>query len=146
MSISAIKDGIVIDHIPTEKLFEVVSLLGLEHFETPITIGNNFESSYLGKKGFIKLADAECAESTLNRIALLAPNVHINIIRNYKVVEKKIASLPTVVMGLVKCTNEKCITNHEPMNTRFTLSDDGDECYICDYCGRKIMKQKIELL
>ena len=40
LQVAALKNGTVIDHIPSEKLFTVVSLLGLEHMTTNITIGD----------------------------------------------------------------------------------------------------------
>ena len=44
-------------HIPSENLFTVVSLLGLEHMNNNITIGFNLKSGKLGTKGIIKIAD-----------------------------------------------------------------------------------------
>ena len=49
LQVAALKNGTVIDHIPSEKLFTVVSLLGLEHMTTNITIGFNLDSKKLGK-------------------------------------------------------------------------------------------------
>ena len=57
LQVAALRNGTVIDHIPAEKLFTVVSLLGLEHMENNITIGFNLESKKLGTKGIIKIAD-----------------------------------------------------------------------------------------
>ncbi|MBQ4057286.1 MAG: aspartate carbamoyltransferase regulatory subunit, partial [Bacteroidaceae bacterium] len=56
LQVAALKEGTVIDHIPADKLFTVVNLLQLQKTEQNITIGNNFESQRLGKKGFIKVA------------------------------------------------------------------------------------------
>ena len=39
LQVAALENGTVIDHIPSEKLFTVVSLLGLEHMTSNITIG-----------------------------------------------------------------------------------------------------------
>lgn len=41
LQVAALKNGTVIDHIPSDKLFKVVSLLGVEEMDTNITIGNN---------------------------------------------------------------------------------------------------------
>ena len=57
LQVAALKNGTVIDHIPSDKLFTVVALLGLQNSDSNITIGNNFESKKLGKKGIIKVAD-----------------------------------------------------------------------------------------
>ena len=40
--VAAIENGTVIDHIPAEKTYQVVSLLGLEHTLSPVTIGYNY--------------------------------------------------------------------------------------------------------
>lgn len=50
LQVAALKNGTVIDHIPSDKLFTVVALLGLQDSDSNITIGNNFESKKLGKK------------------------------------------------------------------------------------------------
>lgn len=147
MHVAAIREGIVIDHIPPEKLFEVASLLHLETVVGPITIGNNLESRELGKKGIIKVADVDFSEELLSRIAIVAPNVKLNIIRDYEVVEKRRAKLPTELVGIIHCPNERCITNNEPMQTRFiTLQGEEQGQFTCHYCGRKISAEKIELI
>ena len=38
LQVAALENGTVIDHIPSENLFTVVSLLGLEHMNNNITI------------------------------------------------------------------------------------------------------------
>ena len=40
--VAAIENGTVIDHIPADKTYQVVTLLGLDKLDTPVTIGNNF--------------------------------------------------------------------------------------------------------
>ena len=57
MLVSAIENGTVIDHIPTEKTYQVVDLLGLRDSSTPVTIGYNLPSEKIGKKGIIKITD-----------------------------------------------------------------------------------------
>ena len=143
LQVAALKNGTVIDHIPSEKLFTVVSLLGLEHMTTNITIGFNLDSKKLGKKGIIKIADKFFCDEEINRIALIAPNVILNIIRDYEVVEKKTVTLPDELVGLVKCNNPKCITNNEPMPTRFDVIDKEKGTIRCHYCERKINKEDI---
>ena len=56
LSVRAIKEGTVIDHIPASVLFNVVSILNLDKLDTMITIGNSLGSDKLGKKGIIKLS------------------------------------------------------------------------------------------
>ena len=95
LAVAALQNGTVIDHIPTESLFKVVDLLGLKDLkDVSVTIGNNLDSNRMVKKGIIKVADMFFPEETLNRIAVIAPNVVVNIIRDFEVVEKLHVALP----------------------------------------------------
>ena len=143
LQVAALENGTAIDHIPSCQLFKVASLLGLDKMENTITIGNNLHSNKMGSKGMIKIADKFFKEDEINRIALVAPNVMLNIIRDYEVVEKKTVVLPDELIGLVKCNNPKCITNNEPMATRFHVIDKEKGTIKCHYCERKINKEDI---
>lgn len=94
LQVAALENGTAIDHIPPSQLFKVASLLGLEKMNNTITIGNNFHSNKMGCKGMIKIADKFFEEDEINRIAMIAPNIILNIIRDYEVVEKKTVTLP----------------------------------------------------
>ena len=148
MLVEAIRDGIVLDHIPSDKLFKIVALLHLEELTTPVTIGNNLQSVRHKRKGIIKMADHFFSPKDVDKIALLAPEVHLNVIRDYQVVEKRKVTLPIEVRGLVRCLNPKCITNAEPMQTFFHVSvaDEGKGILECHYCGRKTKAEEAELL
>ena len=135
LQITALKNGIVIDHIPSEKVFAIVELL-------------NLKSTSLGKKGIIKIEDKILDESELNKIALLSDHVTINIIENYKVVKKIKLAIPNEIVGLMKCGNNKCISNHEHVETKFIkhLNEENHEIkYKCFYCERTISEEEIEL-
>ena len=84
--VRALENGTVIDHIPANRLFKVVSLLHLDETEDKITIGNNLRSEKLGTKGVLKIADRYLQPEELNKLAILAPNAHISIIKDYQVV------------------------------------------------------------
>ena len=145
LQVAALCNGTAIDHIPSNQVFKVVSLLDLEHLPNPITIGNNLESKKMGKKGIIKITDKFFEEEDINRIAIIAPNAVLNIIKDYNVVEKKRLTLPQIIKGIVKCNNPKCITNNEPMHTRFEVLECVDIKLNCLYCGIKILKEDIVL-
>jgi aspartate carbamoyltransferase regulatory subunit len=136
LAVAALRNGTVIDHIPAEALFKAVRILDLEHQENSVTIGFNLDSKKIGKKGIIKIADTFYPENVLNRIALIAPTAVINIIRDYAVEEKRPVVLPEVIYDIVKCYNPKCITNNEPMATRFHVVDRDNVIICCDYCTR----------
>lgn len=145
LQVAALKSGTAIDHIPSDQLFKVVKLLKLHELKNRITIGNNLNSRKMGTKGIIKISDKFFEEDEINRIALVAPRVKLNIIKNYEVVEKKRVTLPDVVVGIVKCNNPKCITNNEPMQTWFNVVDKEKVTLQCHYCEVKINKEDINL-
>lgn len=145
LQVAALCNGTAIDHIPNNVVFKVVSLLELESLKNPITIGNNLESKKMKSKGIIKVSDKFFEEDVINKIALIAPNVVLNIIKDYRVVEKKRVVLPQVIKGIVKCNNPKCITNNEPMQTHFTVTDSEKIELRCHYCDLKIQKDEIIL-
>ena len=146
LQVAALQNGTVIDHIPTDKLFTIVNLLGLMNVENNMTIGNNLESKKLGKKGIIKVADRFFTDEEISRLSVVAPNVKLNIIRDYEVVEKKQVIMPDEIRGIVKCTNPKCITNNEPMATIFHVIDKEQGTLKCHYCEKEQNKEAIKLL
>ena len=123
MLVSAIENGTVIDHIPAEKTYEVVDLLGLRELDTPITIGYNLPSKKIGRKGIIKVTDKFFSNEEISRLSVVAPKIVLNIIKDYEVVLKKTVETPDELHGIVKCNNPKCITNNEPMQTYFSVVD-----------------------
>ena len=92
------------------------------------------------------MADVEFPEDVLNRIAIIAPTAMVNIIRDYEVVEKRQVSLPDTLVGLVRCSNPKCITNHEPMATRFDVVDRNNITIRCHYCGHSTNGANAEIM
>ena len=146
LQVAALQNGTVIDHIPTDKLFTIVSLLGLKNSDLNITIGNNLPSKKLGKKGIIKVADRFFTDEEISRLSVVAPNVQLNIINNYEVVEKKQVIMPDVIKGLVKCSNPKCITNNEPMTTIFHVICKENGILKCHYCEKEQNKEAVKLL
>ena len=145
LAVAALQNGTVIDHIPSSVLFKAVKILGIESLDTHVTIGNNLGSKKLGSKGIIKVADVEFPEATLNRIALIAPTAVVNIIRDFEVVEKHKVQLPDTIVGIVKCGNPKCITNNEPMNTRFEVVDCENITISCHYCGHSVSNKDAQI-
>jgi aspartate carbamoyltransferase regulatory subunit len=136
LEVSAIKDGTVIDHIPADNLFKVINILKLENIENTITFGTNFISKRLGRKAIIKLSDIFFKDNDINRIALLAPAAKLNIIKDYKVVEKRIVEVPEEIQGIIKCVNPKCITNNENIQTKFSVEDKNKIKLRCYYCEK----------
>ena len=146
MQVSALCNGTVIDHIPADKLFAVVNLLDIPSMKSNVTIGYNLDSKKIGKKGLIKIADVFFTEEDLSKISVVAPNVVMNTIRNYEVVEKREVKLPNELHNIIKCNNLNCITNNEPMATRFHVSNREAGTLKCRYCEKEVNINKVKLL
>jgi len=146
LKVSAIKDGTVIDHIPANSLFKVISILGLDEINNQITFGTNLESDKLGAKAIIKVSDKFFEDNEINKIALIAPHAKLNIIRDYEVVEKKIVEIPEKITGIVKCFNPKCITNHEKITTCFKVINKQHIALKCKYCEKITAEDQITMV
>lgn len=144
--VAAIENGTVIDHIPTEKTYQVADLLGLRKLDTPVTIGYNYPSKKLGKKGLIKIEDKFFTDEEISRLSVVAPKVVLNIIRDYEVVEKKTVETPNTLHGIIKCNNPKCITNNEPMETVFHVIDKTAGIVKCHYCDKEQHIEEVKLV
>ena len=147
LQVSAINNGTVIDRIPSQALFKVIEILRLGETEHQITFGTNLDSRKLGKKAIIKISDSYFEEEDMNRIALFAPSAKFNIIKDYKVVEKKQVSIPEQLHGIAKCFNPKCITNHQLVETSFsTKKDKNGISLLCHYCEKITHTKNLQII
>ncbi len=145
LQVAALENGTVIDHIPSEKIFEVINLLHLEDIRAAVTVGFNLKSKKMGHKGIIKIADKFFTDEELNQLSVVTPNVTLCIIRDFEVKEKKEVRMPEELIGIVKCDNRKCITNNEPMSTRFKLTSAERATLQCQYCNKEIPLEQVKL-
>ena len=146
LEVRAIENGTVIDHLPADSLFKIISILGLEHDSHRMTFGMNLESKRMGTKAIIKINDRFCKQDEINRIAIVAPMTVVNIIRNFKVVEKHPVATPETVKGFVRCANPKCITNNQPVETFFHVVRTGDQIALrCKYCEKITHLDQVEI-
>ncbi len=146
LSVSAIKEGTVIDHIPADSLFKVIRILELEKCTNLITFGTNLGSLRHGKKAIIKVADKFFREDEINKIALIAKEARINIIKEYEVVEKKEVTVEDEIVGIAKCFNPKCITNNEKIDTRLHLVSREPLSFRCHYCEKITTEEHLVVL
>ena len=135
--VSALENGTVLDHIPADNVYRALDLLNLKNIANQITVGINLNSKAQGRKGIIKIEDKFFEDEELNKLALIAPQATVNVIRDFKVVEKKKLSMPKEVVGIAKCRNPKCVTNHQPVQTRFaTIEKDNNISLLCHFCEK----------
>lgn len=146
LSISAIQEGTVIDHIPTDATFKVVEILQLQKHNDVVSIATNLESKSMGKKAIIKVGGKSLTESEVSKIAIVAPDATVNIIKNFAVKEKIKVAAPDVVDNVVKCSNPRCITNHEKIATKFYVVKKDPLKIKCHYCERSMGKNDLEII
>ena len=146
--VSAIENGTVIDHIPANKVFEVIKILDLENCDSPVYFGTNLESKKYGKKDIIKISDKFFKAEDINKIALVAPTATLIEIKDFDVVRKQMVQTPNNIEGIVKCFNPKCVTNAENVRTKFTVSKNelGRIQLKCHYCEKYTTEENIEFI
>ena len=111
-----------------------------------MTFGTNLESRQLGTKAIIKVTDIFFKDDEINKIALVAPDAKLNIIKDYQVVEKKVVNVPDYVLGLAKCMNPQCITNNEEMLPKFEVTQKKPVALKCEYCEKITDSQHLEII
>ncbi len=141
-----IRDGTVIDHIPSGQALNVLRILGVRGGEgNTVAILMNIKSSKLGKKDIVKIEGRELAAKEVDKIALIAQQATINTVRDYRVAKKMKVKLPTEIRGLLSCTNQNCISNkrNEPVVPTFKVASQAPALLICKYCGTYISYDEV---
>lgn len=140
LRVGTIKDGTVIDHIDAGSALKVVHILGIdENTEDIVSIAMNVPSAKTKTKDIVKVEDRELASDEVDKIALIAPEGTINIIRNYEVIEKNKVNLPKLIKEVVRCPNRNCISNtEEPIKSEFQVINKNPVKLRCVYCERAI--------
>ena len=142
--VPAIENGTVIYHIPTEVVYKVVHILGLEDYKDEVLIGTYLQSGKLGRKGIIKIKNKHFTKDEVSKVALVAPFVTVITIKDYRVIEKFSTEIPDHIENFIKCANPKCITNFEDIPTQFDVVDKENLKLRCHYCEKYTTKETIK--
>jgi len=145
LNVSAIRDGTVIDHIDSGATFKVADILQVQNEKDMVLVGVNLASRTLGKKGLIKIENRRLTPDEVNKIALIAPEATLNIISDFKVVDKASVELPRSIERIVKCFNPRCVTNQQPIVTKFEVVETSPPALRCRYCERVMRGPEIIL-
>ncbi len=145
LRIEKIRNGTVLDHIPPGMALKVMKILGLEeNVKTTVSIGIHVPSRKTGFKDIVKIEDRYLADKEIAKIALIAPNATVNIIKDYEVIEKHRVSPPSEIVGIVKCPNPSCVTNaKEPVPPEFMVVSTDPIRIKCKYCEREMDSKEI---
>ncbi|MBT1426508.1 aspartate carbamoyltransferase regulatory subunit [Dickeya dianthicola] len=144
LQVEAIKRGTVIDHIPAQVGFKLLTLFKLTATDQRITIGLNLPSNHLGRKDLIKIENIFLTEEQANQLAMYAPQATVNQIDNYEVVRKLHPQLPSHIEGVLTCPNSNCISRIEPVSSSFGVKQRGDDVQLkCKYCEKEFERQAV---
>jgi aspartate carbamoyltransferase regulatory subunit len=150
IKVAPIRNGTVIDHIVSGQALNVLKILGVNEYtiNSTVSVAMHVHSSKdMGWKDIVKVEDRELDKDTLDKIALIAPNATISIIRDYVVAEKKKVNIGDHVIGLAKCSNPNCITNKgEPITPEFDVISRDPPVLRCMYCERTLTNISDNLL
>lgn len=146
LKIKTIRNGVVIDHIRQGRSLDVLKILGIDgDFNHALTLAMNVPSRDLGKKDIVKIENRDLDPSEVNKIAVIAPDATINLIKDFRVMGKEKVSLPDVIVGIIRCSNPQCISNkeREPVKSVFLVKQKNPLVLSCKYCEREVSSQVI---
>lgn len=136
LRVKKIPAGTVIDHVPRGKGLEVLQFLGInESFDGVVTLLMNVSSASIGRKDVIKIEHKVLAKKDLDKIALIAPNATINVIKDFEVVEKYKVKTPNELVDSVRCPNPTCLSQREGV-PRLLVEEKTPLKIRCAYCER----------
>ncbi|KHO50924.1 MAG: aspartate carbamoyltransferase regulatory subunit [archaeon GW2011_AR16] len=142
--ISFIREGTVIDHIPHQKIFDLVRILALhKNTDGTISIATNLPSKKCGKKGIIKVEGRFLTPEEASKIAVICPHVTMNTIQDYRVAQKINLTLPRIIKNIVTCNNPHCISNHERIPTMFHVLEESPLKIKCNYCEIIVHREEL---
>ena len=146
LMVRRIKEGTVIDHIDEGKGLQVLNALRIDGTDgSLITIALNVPSGKFKKKDIIKVEDKFLKDDDTNKLAVIAPKATINMIKDYKLVEKRRVSLPNEIDRIFRCSNPDCITNSsEHMESVMDVVDKEGRVLKCRYCSRILDVNRID--
>ena len=138
LTVRRIREGTVIDHINDGQGLQVLAALGITGKDGGVVaIALNVLSAKHNKKDIIKVEGVMLKDDDTNKLAVIAPRATVNIIRQYKLVEKRRVSLPNSIQRIFMCTNPDCITNStEQIESVMDVIDKDGRVLKCRYCGR----------
>jgi len=146
LSVSAIQNGTVIDHITSDQTLRIMHMLRLLDRKHKLTVGFNLPSKRMKHKDLIKIEDHVLTTNEANKITIFAPEATINIIQNFEVVNKLATSMPSHIDNVFVCPNTNCITTKESVQGSFAVSEHGRMVKLtCRYCEKEFDRNDVKV-
>lgn len=139
-----IKNGTVLDHLTPGTSFKVLSALNIfDNYFNELTVAMNVPST-LGKKDIVKISKKFLTKDETDRIALIAPEATVNLVKNFVITEKRKVELPESFIGVFKCLNPTCISNsNEPILSSLLVIKNNPVVIRCKYCDRLFKPEEL---
>lgn len=146
LSVAAIQNGTVIDHIPAGQALKIIYLLRLLETNQCVTVGFKLPSNRMKHKDLIKIEDYVLTEEEANKITVFAQEATINVITNFNVEQKIIAHMPKMIEGVFMCPNTGCITHAEPVSSYFSIDEQGVAVKLkCRFCEKSFDRNQVKV-
>lgn len=141
-----IHNGTVIDHIRAGMALEVLEILKITGKDgNVVTLAMNISSSKIEKKDIVKVEHRFLRDEEVARIALVAPEATINHIEDSKLIHKYCVELPETLTDIMKCPNQRCVTNkeREPIHSKYQVISHKPIQLKCLYCWTLVDERHI---
>ena len=143
-SVSAINNGVVIDHIPAGQALKIMRLLHAVNNKHRVTLGLNLISHRLKLKDLIKIENRKLGQEEIDQISVFAPSATINLIENFLVHKKIECKLPEIIRNILICPNPSCVSRVES-TSYFRLDNFAKEINLyCFYCEKQFKQNQFE--
>ena len=144
LSVEAIANGTVIDHIPAGLGLTILRQFKLLHYGSAVTVGFNLPSKTQGSKDIIKITGVWLDDNAANRLALFAPEAVVNTIDHFKVINKRRLTLPEEIAEVFRCPNTNCASHGEPVKSRFYVRKQSGQTKLkCHYCEKTFSRDSV---
>ena len=144
LSVEAIENGTVIDHIPAGLGLTILRQFKLLHYGSAVTVGFNLPSTTQGSKDIIKITGVWLDDNAANRLALFAPEAVVNTIDHFKVINKRRLTLPDEIAEVFRCPNTNCASHGEPVKSRFYVRKQSGQTKLkCHYCEKTFSRDSV---
>ncbi len=146
LSVSAINNGTVIDHIKPGNALRIIHFLKLIENGNQITLGINLPSKSLGRKDLIKIEGLELTTMQANEVMIFSPEATINIVKNFAVTQKCKTHFPESVTDIFICPNAMCISQEKNIESIFNITEQGRRVDLtCHYCEKTFERDHVKV-
>ncbi len=138
LTVAKIENGTVIDRIPPGKSLRVFEVLGIDsNYPYVVALAMRVPSVKMKVKDVVKIKGKALTSKEIQTLTFIAPHSTVNIIKNFKVINKTELTIPNKVEEIINCINPNCVTNaHEPVVSSFDIISKEPLVLRCVYCDR----------